>query len=313
MLSIGMNTNSVVTFHKITNGVWFENVICFLKSRYRLVSIESLHAFYAGVDCLTNSCHIAVDDGDRSFYEVIFPVLLKHRAPASLFVSPKTCITKTNFWFQEIEGYDQLELKRLSAETLNVSVADLMRHSVTTILKGMTIKQIKEVIRRYQQKAEIRGKGRQNITIDALREIDKSGLVSIGAHTLNHPILKNEDDSTCEHEISESVTQLSKVLKKEIRYFAYPNGIPALDFAEREVKCLRNIGIRLAFTTESRHLTLSDDLMQVPRIQISCNESILSIRAKLFLGSKWNTLKKIKMNGEYAERSKLRKLIESNH
>jgi peptidoglycan/xylan/chitin deacetylase (PgdA/CDA1 family) len=305
--------NSIITFHRIRNSLWFDDVICFLRSRYRFVPIESLRDFYSMSVCLTNTCHIAVDDGDKSFYDLIFPVLLKHRVPASLFVSPKSCVTKMNFWFQEIEGYDQLELKHLSAQALNVSLAELMKYSVTSILKSMPINQIDEVIRRYQQKTDTRKKDFQNITLDVLKVIDRSGLVSIGAHTMTHPILKNEDDSTCEHEITESINELSLLLAHEIRYFAYPNGIPVVDFTEREEGYLKSVGIQLAFTTESKHLSSADNVMRIPRIQISSDESIRSIKAKLFLGSKWNTLKKFKARGECRERGQLSRIAGNNN
>jgi peptidoglycan/xylan/chitin deacetylase (PgdA/CDA1 family) len=305
--------NSIITFHKITNSVWFDDVMSFLRSRYRFVPIESLRDFYLRSAYFTNTCHIAVDDGDRSFYDLIFPVLLKHQVPASLFISPKSCMTKTNFWFQEIDGYDQLELKRLSAQALNVSLSDLTKFSVTSILKIMPINQIDGVIRRYQQKTNTRNKEFQNITVDELRVIDRSGLVSIGAHTMTHPILKNEDDSTCEHEITESIDSLSSLLAHEIRYFAYPNGIPAVDFTEREERYLRRVGIQLAFTTESKHLSSADNTMRIPRIQISCDESIRLVKAKLFLGSKWNTIKKLKTGGEYSERKQLRQIAGSTN
>jgi peptidoglycan/xylan/chitin deacetylase (PgdA/CDA1 family) len=305
--------NSIITFHKIRNSLWFNDVICFLKSRYRFVPIESLRNFYSRSACLTNACHIAVDDGDKSFYELIFPVLLKHQVPASLFVSPKSCATKVNFWFQEIDGYDQLELKRISAQTLNVSLTALMKYSITSILKGMSIKQIEGVISRYQEKVETRKKEYQNITVDGLRVLDKSGLVSIGAHTMSHPILKNEDDLTCEREITQSINELSLLLGHKIRYFAYPNGIPDVDFTEREEGYLRSDGIELAFTTESKHLSSADNIMRIPRIQISSDESMSSVKAKLFLGSKWNTLKKLKPSGEYAERKQLRLIVGRNN
>lgn len=307
MLFTGMNC--IITFHKIRNGLWFDDVVCFLKSRYRFVSIESLQGFYSKSACLTNTCHIAVDDGHKSFYDFIFPVLLKHRVPASLFVSPKSCRAKMNLWFQEIDGYDELELKRLSAQALNLPIPALAKYSVTSILKSMTVKQIGEVIGRYQQKTDTRKKEFQNITVDVLRNIDRSGLVSIGAHTMSHPILKNEDESSCEHEISDSIKELSSLLEHEIRYFAYPNGIPAVDFTEREERYLRSAGIQLAFTTESKHLSLADNKMRIPRIQVSSDESIWSVKAKLFLGSKWNTLRKWKPGGEWSERKQVRRII----
>ena len=102
--------NKIVNFHVVSDPVWFEEVILFLKSRYKMISIQSLHEYMSGDVEVGNLCHITVDDGDKTFYENIYPVLKKHNVPASLFVSPKICEGKCNFWFQEIVGYDQIEL-----------------------------------------------------------------------------------------------------------------------------------------------------------------------------------------------------------
>ncbi len=77
--------------------------------------------------------------------------------------------------------------------------------------------------------------------------------MAVGAHTMNHPILKNEDDASSKFEIEASVGDLSTLLGSRVTTFAYPNGIPGMDFGEREVKLLGASGIRLAFTTEARH------------------------------------------------------------
>ena len=300
-----INMNSIMTFHWVDDSVWFDSVVCFLKSRYRLVSVESLYECHFTSKYPTNVCHITVDDGDKSFYEIIFPVLRKHKVQASLFVSPRICTERANFWFQEIEGYDENELKRIIADILNMSLSRLMKYSVESILKTMPIHQISEVILQYQRMTNAPPKEFRNISCVHLKDVATSGLVSIGAHTMNHPILRNEDDSNCLYEISQSLSELSTLLNKEINMFAYPNGIPGLDFTEREERYLRNCGVQLAFTTESRHLSLVDNRMCIPRIQIRNKESILSISSKMLLGSKWNTLKKLKRTGEYAERKRL--------
>jgi hypothetical protein len=122
---------------------------------------------------------------------------------------------------------------------------------------------------------------------------------------MNHPILKNEDDDSSRFEIEASVSELSSLIGARLTTFAYPNGIPGMDFGEREVKLLGATGIRMAFTTEGRYLRRDDDTLRIPRIAVSNNESAAFLRTKLFLGSSWNTLKAIAGSGEYLERQRL--------
>jgi len=72
-----------------------------------------------------------------------------------------------------------------------------------------------------------------------LKEAYDSGLVAVGAPTQNHPILANETEQTSRYEIQSSILELSDMLGTQVKYFAYPNGIPSLDFGEREIDVLK--------------------------------------------------------------------------
>jgi len=305
--------NKVINFHLVNNLAWFDNMICYLKSKYKLISADTLYSFYNGECELKNSCHITVDDGDNSFYEIIFPVLKKHNVPASLFVSPKICEEKLNFWFQEIEGYDPHKLKLIIAERLGTPLVSLEKFSVASILKTLLISQIHEVILEYQNAIGTSPKPFQNMSVENLLEVDGSGLVSIGAHTLNHPILKNEDDVQSRLETAISVERLAKLLKHDINYFAYPNGIPGVDFTEREQNYLTGAGIKLTFSTEAKNLSITNNRMSIPRVGVSNAENMLFLKSKLSFGSPWDTLKKLKPNGEFRERKLLDALLRDRH
>lgn len=303
--------NTVINFHKVTDGKWFDAILVFLASRYEFVSVDSLYALCCGHIPDDHCCHITVDDGDKSFYEIILPALTRRRVSASLFVSPKVCAQGSNYWFQEISGYKKNEVREICANVLSVQSGRLAKYSVDAILKTMSIERISEVIRAYQTRTGTPSKPSSNLTVDNLRDIDTLGLVSVGAHTMSHPILQNEHTVRVEYEIGESIGELAALLKHEIRYFAYPNGIRGLDFGQREETLLRERGIRLAFTTESRHLSPRENMMRIPRIQVGDKESLISVKAKLALGSGWNTLKRFKTTGEYAERKRLSRLLPS--
>ena len=109
-----MGKSLVLVFHKESNGPLFEKIIVALKTRYRLVCIHELEQLLKEKQELKNVCHISFDDGHRSFYDVIFPVLLKHHVPVSLFISPDVISTNTNYWFQEVHDYDEKIIKEIN-------------------------------------------------------------------------------------------------------------------------------------------------------------------------------------------------------
>lgn len=299
--------NRTLNFHQVKNGRWFDNVICWLKSRYTVTSADFLEG-KSGKSVPGNTCQLTFDDGDISFYDIILPVLRKHKIPATLFVSPKICRDRSNYWFQEINAFDRFGLKKAISSITGIPLASLVKVSAESVLKSMPVHSITEVIHESRRTLPYSLIPFQNINILQLKEIDSSGLVTIGAHTMNHPILKNESDDQSNYEIARSVSLLSEILDHEIRYFAYPNGIPDIDYTEREKKYLAGSGTILCFKNEAATSGIND-LLTLPRIAISNNESNLLIDLKLKIGGIWNTLKKMNPEGEYSERKKSSRLM----
>ena len=308
-----IHSMTVLVFHAVNDSDWFERVIAWLKTRFEVVPVDVVAAYLAGEGVSNDSCHITVDDGDESFARVIFPVLERYRVSSSLFVSPQIAKNGGNFWFQEIAGYSETAIRRIAASTLDVPEGVLIRYRPENLLKSMRFRQIDEVLQHLQASAGIHGKRGQNLPISTLRQVAESGLVSIGAHTMNHPILANESDATCTAEIARSIDDLQSLLGEPVQSFAYPNGIRRLDFGNREESLLRSKGIRIAFTTESRQMAQSDDPLRIPRVGISNGESILRIKAKMLLGSRWGRLRSAAGVGESVERERLARDIDRFH
>ncbi len=300
--------NKIINFHDVHDALWFENIIKILKSKYTIVGVDDIEQFYYNGKALKNACHITIDDGEVSFYNVIYPVLKKHNLPATLFVSPKICENSENFWFQEITGYNQENLKKIISDYLKIDLNTINTYPIGIILKNLKIHEIKTIIAKYREEFEIQPKKPQNMTTDQLVEVDKDGLVVIGAHTMDHPILANESNESSDEEICSSITGLQNLLQHDIKYFAYPNGIPHLDFGQREIASLKKMNCTLSFSTEHKNFSLNDSPYSIPRSGFS-HGSQLFVKAKLLLGENWEKLKNMKTKGEKELRSELKKKI----
>ena len=185
-----MGKGLVMLFHKEENGPLFEKKIIALKARYSLLSLNELEQLLIQKRGTKNICHISFDDGEQSFYNIIFPLLKKYNVSVSLFVSPDMISTNSNFWFQEVEGYDEKIMKGILLHQLNVSAGKLKKFSFQSIFKCLSVNRIKNFIELYQQQTKCGKKAPQNMNTAQLKELESSGLVTIGAHTLNHPVLK---------------------------------------------------------------------------------------------------------------------------
>lgn len=286
---------TVINFHAINCKSWFEKTLLWLSNLYQIVSVYELDDFYYDKVKMKHGCHLTFDDGHCSFYDIVYPLLLKYRIPASIYISPVATLKNENFWFQEIIDYDEETLKAI---VLQIAGSSNMEGNFPTdisskaLLKKMPLDVIWESIEYYQKSTNTYPKKGMNLTIDQVNEINASGLVTIGAHTLRHPILANETDEAATREILDSITNLSEILGKEVMYFAYPNGQPGLDFGTREKRILSNSPVRLAFSTKSKKVSISDDRFAVPRNGIS-KGGMAFITLKLVAGSNWPQVKKL--------------------
>lgn len=251
--------NTVIYFHEVQDQNRFINILESLLKNYHIISINELEEYYYRDGHLKNSCHITFDDGDISFYTNVFPVIKKYKIPVSLYVSPLIALENKNFWFQEIKGYNPLKMAQIIEQVTKVSVKDLS--FIKDFLKSLPINVILEIIKVYQKETNTPLSSPRNMNVTQLIELKASGLVEIGAHTLNHPLLINESDEVAEFEISESINLLGNILDTPVSYFVYPNG----DYSAREMAILNKKGIKLAFTTERGKLSKEINPLSIPR------------------------------------------------
>jgi peptidoglycan/xylan/chitin deacetylase (PgdA/CDA1 family) len=253
--------NTIIYFHEIQDKQWFQSIIESLVKNYHIIGLKDLEEYYYNKKIVKNSCHITIDDGDISFYKNAFPIIKKFSIPVSLYASPLIATERKNFWFQEIIGYDANILGGIISEEFNYKFNHQVMPEIKNFLKTLAIGDILRIIKLYQNKTATPPKSPMNMDENQLNEISNSGLVDVGAHTLNHPCLINESEQVASNEIYESIDWLSKILNKEIKSFVYPNG----NYGEREISLLKSKGIKLAFTTERGKLSNQDNPLKIPR------------------------------------------------
>jgi peptidoglycan/xylan/chitin deacetylase (PgdA/CDA1 family) len=98
------------------------------------------------------------------------------------------------------------------------------------------------------------------LTWEQLRRMDE-GLITIGSHTLTHPILTTLSDDVLQREIADSRSLLEQTLDRNVDFFSYPNG--AND--ARVVDSVRK-HYRAALTTQKAFVDSESDPCTLPRI-----------------------------------------------
>lgn len=261
--------NIVLTFHNVTDAVWFDKTIKVISKFYHFGCLDDLYKrLIDGPDNMpSRMCFITFDDGEKTVYEKVFPIIKKYNIPITLFVSPLNIKNGGSFWFQRLRQIDNSKvesMKRYNLEEINRQIDELDPNKKTNI--------------------------DSNINIEMFNEMLHSGLVTYGAHTQNHPILSNENDTISKMEIEQSIIDLQQLTHKKVDYFAYPNG-GINDFSAREIEYLKKMNIKLAFTTHNA-LVKNEDLYKINRVGITKGNSLI-ILCKIFMPSLYVSIRNL--------------------
>jgi peptidoglycan/xylan/chitin deacetylase (PgdA/CDA1 family) len=89
------------------------------------------------------------------------------------------------------------------------------------------------------------GCGDAYLTWDQVRQLDASGLITIGSHTIDHPDLPTETAAQQEAEIAGGKAELEAEIGHKVTDFAYPYG----DYNQTTINIVKAAGFLTAVTT----------------------------------------------------------------
>ncbi|HEU4793314.1 MAG TPA: polysaccharide deacetylase family protein [Nitrolancea sp.] len=102
------------------------------------------------------------------------------------------------------------------------------------------------------------------VTWEMIDEMQQSGLIEFGSHTVTHKELPYLSDGQAKQEIEQSKQPLEEHLGHPVRSFSYPVG----RFSDRDVEFVRSAGYEIAVTTMGGHAKSDQDPLRLPRVRI---------------------------------------------
>jgi peptidoglycan/xylan/chitin deacetylase (PgdA/CDA1 family) len=234
--------------------------------------------FSEAMDCLkrgalpTRAACITFDDGYADNAEVALPILLRHNIQATFFVASGYLGNGVMFNDHIIEIVRKFQGNMLNLGNMNLGVYDMStpanrRQAVSTLLGKLKYRPASDRLSLVNTIGHIAGVSaptRLMMTPDQVRALHQAGM-EIGGHTVTHPILTNLDWETAKNEITENRRHLQEITGAPIRFFAYPNGKPGLDYDQTHVSLVKECGYEAAVTTSRGVSTVGSDLFQLPR------------------------------------------------
>ena len=119
-------------------------------------------------------------------------------------------------------------------------------------------------------------------TADRLRELP-CDLITIGSHTMTHPLLISLSEDEAKIELSASRAALKKLLNRDIKLFSFPYGA----FNERLIEICREVGYERVFTVLPKPAFTDPQEFVTGRIAVNPTDWELEFRLKILGAYQW--------------------------
>jgi peptidoglycan/xylan/chitin deacetylase (PgdA/CDA1 family) len=243
-----------IYFHSPSKKLFEFCIVLLLKNKFHFLTQDDVIAISNNQkEFPKGGVIITVDDGWESNEENIVAIANKYKVPVTIFISTEP-IENGNYWWPYV---DYAERNNIGSFTIsNLKKAPNKE-------RELAIKQIKKTVTLP----------REAMTIQQIKSIAKSEYLTIGGHTITHPILINCDDEQSFKELKDSKTIIENWIGETIISFAYPNG----DYGTREIEYLKKLNYKIAYTTKPLPLTKTalSHIYELPRFIVFENVSEL--------------------------------------
>lgn len=246
---------------------------------------------------------LTFDDGYRDNACHALPVLERHAAPFTLFVTPGFADRTSRLWWVELERaigvLDRIDVDVGGTRVVASAVTDQEKSaafsSLYWLLRGGPEERLLSVIGSLMEQAALRSEAIvEELCLDweGIRALATNPLCTIGAHTLTHPMLAKHDAARVREEIAGSRREIEMHIGLPVRHLSYPVGDPGSAGA-REFALATELGFSSAVTTRPGMIFPEhrDHPTALPRISVNGHWQSLSSLEVLLSGvpsALWN-------------------------
>ncbi|MGI5310485.1 polysaccharide deacetylase family protein [Rheinheimera sp. WS51] len=213
---------------------------------------EALNHLKAGT-LPANAICVTFDDGYLNNLTVAQPILAKYAIPATVYVA--TAFSHgTNMWNDRLLYlFSDPKRQQLVLNETRLTLTDWAnrREQAQQWLKQLKYLPPTEriaLIDKFYQQNNCTEQTPLMMSPEQIKQLADKG-ITIGAHTVNHPILKVLPVAKQHQEIAQSKQELEQWTGKAVEHFAYPNGVENIDFDQETVNCVQELGFKTAVAT----------------------------------------------------------------
>lgn len=262
----------VLMYHSVGNGGIpadaFRAQLDFIRREFEPVALSTLlHRYRQGL-CTGREVAVTFDDGVRNHLSTAYPLLKAAGVPATFFLCPGLMDSGQWIWNMEarsrLRTLDATERKALAARagwpTHDVEGLIAWAKTLPLVDRREGFEQVLRAQTARFTPSEQQSDLHAPLSWDEARMLDPK-LITIGSHTMSHPILTTLSPDEQVEELTASRARLENKLDREVDIFCYPNG----DNDDAVVERVRGV-YRWAVTTEEALCGPGLDFCRLPRV-----------------------------------------------
>lgn len=239
---------------------FLESVIIRVKQNgFDVVSIDEFARRMARKDHGRRFVSFTIDDGYRDNFTHAYPIFLRHRVPFCIYLCTGILNETANLWWRDLEtvvrNASTIEYRAPGKAVVQLSAATTKQkysafNSVYWDIRRMPLRDqiatMKDVLCRHP--IDYDRSHDAPLTWKMVEEMVESGLLTVGAHTVNHFALSKLTSTEVQWEMMESSRVIAENTGELPRHFAYPFGDSA-SAGRREFEISRQVGFTTSVTT----------------------------------------------------------------
>lgn len=220
---------------------------------------------------------LTFDDGYRDFVDHALPILQRHRAPFTLYVTTGFADRTATLWWLDLE-HAVAALDRLDLGGVEIPAATPRQKSRAFGLLYRRLRSLPEPamrmeIARLAAKAGVDSRasvGTLCLDWSGIRSVAENPLATIGVHTITHPMLAKHDLEIVHRELAEARVRIEAETGRPALHLAYPVG-DVSSAGPREFGLARRLRFATAVTTRPGVLAAdhADRLTELPRLSVN--------------------------------------------
>lgn len=259
MRMLKRNQPVILMYHRIIDNTFinaltpeeFEKQIIYIQEHFKVVPLEELIADINSGNIKPNSLALTFDDGHYDFYTNAWPILKKYKLPASLYITTGFVDGTTWLW-PDLLKYILLNSQEPELQTAALGPISTDKnnhhqswHKLGDYCLTLTVENRNAFLQTLANAAGVTITSNPQSPFNAvtwaqLQEMQKDGL-TLGSHTVTHPILSTLALEDLHTELAGSARAIEQHLGTPPSGICYPNGRPE-DISGTVIKTAEKLG-----------------------------------------------------------------------